>query len=236
MALPKIVIFFGLPGSGKGTQADVLAEHFGFFHFDTGKEIERTVHNPVNYNDPVIKHEAVLFDTGMLNTPSWVKELVKSRTRNYVKSGQKLVFSGSPRTLPEARGLFEIFDEFLGKEYMLIFFLDIDEETSIFRNSHRRVCHDCRIPVIWSRKTKDLTHCPHCGGKLVKRILDNPDIIKERIKEYRRKTEPSIKFMKSKGVRIIRIDGEKHPEVVSKDIASCLQNAKIKMTSKNLKE
>ena len=220
MVLPKIVIFFGLPGSGKGTQADVLAENFGFFHFDTGKEIEKTVHNPANFKDKIIKREAKLFDTGFLNTPSWTENLVKKRTEEYVEAGQNLVFSGSPRTLPEAKGLFKVFKKLFGIKSILIIFLDIDEETSVFRNSHRRVCHDCRIPVIWSKETKDLTHCPHCGGRLVKRILDNPKIIKERIKEYRKKSEPSMKFLKSKGVRMLRIDGEKHPEVVSRHIVS----------------
>ncbi|KKS37352.1 MAG: hypothetical protein A3G49_01700 [Candidatus Sungbacteria bacterium RIFCSPLOWO2_12_FULL_41_11] len=218
--MPKVVIFFGLPGSGKGTQADVLAKHFGFFHFDTGKEIEKTVHNPAKRKDPVIKREAKFFDTGFLNTPSWVEDIVKKRTEEYAEAGRNLVFSGSPRTLPEAKGLFKVFKKLFGLKNVLIIFLDIDEETSIFRNSHRRVCHDCRIPVIWSKETKDLTHCPYCGGKLVKRILDNPQIIKERIKEYRKKSEPSMKFLKSKGIKMICIDGEKYPEVVSKDIAS----------------
>lgn len=220
MNLPKIVIFFGFPGSGKGTQADLLVEAFGFFHFDTGKEIERTVHNPSNRGNPVIKREAKLFDTGFLNTPSWVESLVKKKTEEYVKAGQKLVFSGSPRTLPEARGLFKIFKKLFGIKSVLMLFLDIDEETSIFRNSHRRVCHDCRIPVIWSKATQKMTSCFHCGGILVKRTLDAPDIIKERIKEYRKKTEPAMEFLKSKGIRVIRIDGEMQPEVVSGRIES----------------
>ncbi|OHA06941.1 MAG: hypothetical protein A2934_01480 [Candidatus Sungbacteria bacterium RIFCSPLOWO2_01_FULL_47_10] len=216
MKLPRVVIFFGLPGSGKGTQADLFSQRYGFKHFDTGKEIERTVHDPELEKNAVIKRERIRFDTGLLNTPSWVKKLINKRVRKYLNNGQRLVFSGSPRTLPESKTLYEVFRSLVGKKAVNIFFLDIDEETSIHRNSHRRVCKDCRTPIIWSRETKNLNHCPLCGGKLVKRSLDKSEIIKERIREFRKKTEPAMKYLEGRGIVVMTLDGALHPDVVAR--------------------
>ena len=44
----KAIIIYGLPGSGKGTQANLLADKLGLIHFDTGKYLERIVHDPAN--------------------------------------------------------------------------------------------------------------------------------------------------------------------------------------------
>ena len=221
--LPKIIFLFGLPGSGKGTQANILADKFGFFHFDTGKEIEKTVHDSALQNDPVIKHERVLFETGFLNTPSWVEELVKTRVADYLKKGEKVVFSGSPRTLSEVQGLLPVLEKYAGKNNLLALLIEDKEETSIFRNSHRRVCDNCRTPVMWSGETENLTKCTQCGGRLIKRVLDAEDIIRERIREYRTRTEPAIDFLRRSGVRIINIDGEISPEEVADSI---LENLK----------
>ena len=62
------VMIFGKPGSGKSTQAYFFVDKFGLNHFDTGKEIEKTVHDPVLANDPVIRREREIFDLGLLKS------------------------------------------------------------------------------------------------------------------------------------------------------------------------
>src|SRR3989338_6557098 len=77
----KAVVIFGPPGAGKGTQANLLAWTRGFVHFDTGRHMERVVHDPARQNDPIIARERELWESGKLNTPGWALELVTVETR-----------------------------------------------------------------------------------------------------------------------------------------------------------
>ena len=49
----KVVVIYGPPGSGKGTQANLLAWTKNFIHFDTGKFLVQVVNDPDNKNDSV---------------------------------------------------------------------------------------------------------------------------------------------------------------------------------------
>lgn len=219
-----VVFNFGLPGSGKGTQADLLGERHGFFHFDTGKEIEREVHNPANQNDPVIRKQGELFDAGTLCEPWWVKEFVKKRIEQLVKEGKSLTFSGSPRTLEEAEYLVPFLEDLYGKENIKAVLVDISEDTAVFRNSHRRICKICKKPIEWNEQTKDLKKCPDCGGELITRgDLDKEETIRnERIPQYNSRTKPVLEFLKKRNVPIIKINGEQSVEEVHKDIVKAL--------------
>lgn len=220
----KVIFNFGLPGSGKGTQADLLEERHGFFHFDTGKEIQKTVHDPANKNDPVIQKQRELFDAGTLCEPWWVKEFVKSRIQELAKEGKSLTFSGSPRTLEEAEYLVSFLEDLYGKENIKAVLIDISEESAVFRNSHRRICKDCKKPIEWNEKTKDLKKCSSCGGELITRgDLDKEEIIKnERIPQYNNRTKPVLEFLEKRNIPIIKIDGEQLVENVHKDVAKTL--------------
>jgi len=235
------VVIYGSPGSGKGTQADLIAEHYGLVHFDTGKVIEKTVHDPKNAGDPVIQRERQLFDTGILCTPEWVLKLVTAKIREIAEcEDEGLVFSGSPRTMYEAEGdkeknipgVIPILEEIFGKENLIVLRLNVSAESSIFRNSHRRVCEDCQTPLLYSAETEKLTHCPKCGGRIVTRTLDVPETIKVRLEEYKNRTEPIFQFLKNKGISVIDIDGEPAPAVVTRSIFEKIDD-KIKKSSGN---
>ena len=61
-------------------------------------------------------------------------------------------------------------------------------------------------------------HCPLCGGKFYKRSLDNPAVIKVRLKEYHERTEPIVKFAKKLGYHVVVMDGKPVPYLVYKKI------------------
>ncbi|MDP1629753.1 MAG: nucleoside monophosphate kinase [bacterium] len=221
------VVIYGPPGSGKGTQADLIAEHYGLVHFDTGKVIERAVHDSQNANDPIIQQERQLFDTGILCTPEWVLELVTRKIAEIAEyEGKGMVFSGSPRTTYEAEGdkeknisgVIPTLERVFGKENLIVLRLNVSDESSIFRNSHRRVCENCQTPLLFSVETEKLTHCPKCGGKIVTRTLDTPETIKVRLEEYKNRTEPIFQYLKSLDISIIDIDGEPDPVTVTQNI------------------
>jgi adenylate kinase len=93
------IIIFGKPGSGKTTQAKLLAENFNLIHFDTGRLLEGILLDPNRQNEKVIQKEKKIFKSGKLNTPSFVVSEIKKGIIKIWKAGFGIIFSGSPRTL-----------------------------------------------------------------------------------------------------------------------------------------
>ncbi|MBU4348623.1 nucleoside monophosphate kinase [Patescibacteria group bacterium] len=214
--MKKAIIFLGPPSSGKGTQADLLSKKFGFYHFDTGKYIEQIVYDQENQKNKIIKNERKIFDSGVLNTPSWVLKIIVEKIKELSKAGIKVVFSGSPRTLFEAfgdkdnNGLIESLDRAYGKKNVVIIYIEVRLETAIFRNVNRLVCSVCGTPVLYQKECI-VVSCPLCAGSLKKRIFDNPEKMKVRMNEFKNRTEPIIAQLKKKGYKINKINGEKPP-------------------------
>ena len=149
------VILFGPPGSGKGTQAQLLADKLNLFHFDTGKYIRDILYDPKFKNNGIIKREKILNESGQLNTSSWVFEIVSKKIKEIDKINKGIVLSGSPRTVAEAfgqnsdsKGLIDILEKDYGKKNIFIFILKIPTMKSIKRNTHRLICSVCRTPVL----------------------------------------------------------------------------------------
>ena len=224
--MAKAVIIYGPPGSGKGTQADLLARKFNFIHLDTGRYLESLLRSPKAKTDPILKREKANFDSGRLCTPEWVLKITREETERIAKAGYNLVFSGSPRTLFEAfgdkktKGLTETLIKSFGKKNVSVVLLEVRDETSIKRNSHRVVCSQCGLPKL---ESVSLPHCPLCAGPMRTRSLDNPEIIKVRLKEYRDRTYPIVAQMKKKGFSISKIDGEPLPYKVSEKVVKALK-------------
>ena len=180
-----VIIIYGPPGSGKGTQARRLADYFNLEHLDTGRVIEKKIYQPELLNDPIIRRERNNFEKGFLCTPKWVAEIVKEKVKQIQGAGRGIVLSGSPRTLPEVKELLVFLEELYGRENIYIFRLMIKPETSIFRNSHRRLCQQCGQMFAYTPENEKLKKCPQCGGQLVRRILDKPATIKIRLRELK---------------------------------------------------
>ena len=221
------IILYGPPGSGKGTQAKLIAEKLGLIHFDTGKYIEQIVHDPNLQKNKTVQRERKSFDSGALCTPSWVLKIVREETKQISKAGLSLVFSGSPRTIFETlgdgknKGLLKVLEENYGRKNIYVFFIDISEKKSILRNSNRLMCSVCGTPLIATfKQVAKLKICPFCGGKLYRRTLDKPEIIKIRIKEYLDRTLPIVRVLKKRKYRIIRINGTPLPYKIHQKISS----------------
>jgi adenylate kinase len=220
------IVIYGSPGSGKGTQAEKIAQAFDLIHFDTGKIIEKTVHDPKNAHDPIVQEERRLFDTGFLTTPPWTLNLVLENIKKIHSEGRGIVFSGSPRTEYEAEGdkkegipgVIETLEKYYGRENIFFLRLNVSRQTAIYRNIHRRICEKCRFILQYSPENEKLDKCPQCGGKLVRRSLDTADVMKVRLEEYGHRTKPIFDFVEARGYKIIDIDGEPEPDAVARDI------------------
>ena len=213
------VFFFGPPGSGKGTQANLLVATRGFWHFDSGKFIERTVHNQQLQDDEIIQRERVIFESGALNTPAWILKIVREEAER-VLSSNNITFSGSMRTLFEAVGNSEnpgILGSLAKISKLYFFWLDVSDEVATKRNCDRVICSICATPLMHLDNLEYLA-CPLCGAALRKRSLDTADMMQKRLVEYRNRTVPVIDYVEESGWVVHKINGEKMPCEVHKEV------------------
>lgn len=224
MKSSRIVILYGLPGAGKDTQAEILEENLDFSQISSSKLIEEKIFNIELQDNPIIRKERQLNESGVLNTPEWVTLIINEKVKELFQEKRSLVFSGSPRTLYEAENEIPFWESIYGKKNIFHFIIKISEETSIFRNTHRRVCSVCRHPIIYSEENKNLTLCSMCGGVLKKRLLDTKELMQVRVKEYKERTEPIFIYLKNKGYEIMEIDGEVSPNEVAQNIIAHLND------------
>lgn len=214
------VIIYGPPGSGKGTQANLLADKLNLLHFDTGKFLEALLHDPKRQKEKIIRRERRLFDTGKLVALSFFRQEVMKNVERIRKAGWGIVFSGSPRTLYEVKGLLPLLEQLYGRRNVFVFEIKVPPKTSITRNSSRRICSACKMALLAAYyPAKNPRHCPLCGGSFRRRTLDTPKVIKVRLAVYTRQTKPVIEWIRRRGYRVPIIDGTPKPYLVFRQIA-----------------
>ena len=105
-----IIIIIGPPGSGKGTQATLLADKLGLYYFETSKIIEERIMSAkkgeyvlVEGKKYYLLDEKKIWETGDLCSPPLVTFWVMEKIKELAERGEGIVFAGSPRTLYEAK-------------------------------------------------------------------------------------------------------------------------------------
>jgi adenylate kinase len=205
------IVLFGPPGSGKGTQAELLKEKEGFYHFSTGDLFRYEISRQSELGNKVKKY----LENGLLVPDEIVIAVVEDFLKdNYEK---KIVFDGYPRTIPQAQAL----DEFLSqknKKVDFCFLIELSEEEIIRRLTARRVCQNCGAIYNLNFKMPKVENiCDLCGGNLIQRDDDKEEVIKERIKTYYKETLPLIKYYEKKN-NLYRIDGDRGRDYVYSEI------------------
>ena len=226
-----VIILFGPPGAGKGTQAELLSDKLSLDYTETSKVIEDKVMNAeegdfviVNGEKYPLEKEKDHWKNGILCSPPFVVYLMKEKIKELFEDNKNLVLAGSPRTLYEAKEVVPLLKELYGVEGIRVAFIKISAEETIFRNSHRRICELMRHPILYDKETVNLTKCPLDGSKLIKREgLDDPETIKVRLKEYKERTLPLIDYFKEHGLKVEEINGEQSVSNVFKDILKAVE-------------
>jgi adenylate kinase len=227
-----IIILLGPPGSGKGTQAELLAEKLNLEYLETAKIGEERIKRAkkreyilVDGKKFYFEKERKLWETGKLWDPPFITHLMKEKIKEVFKKEKGIVFAGSPRTLYEGERIIPLLKKLYSPKNIKIILLDISAKETIFRNSNRRICQLMRHPILSTKKEfLKLKYCPLDGSKLIKRKgLDEPETIKVRLKEYKERTFPLVEYFKKEGLKIKKINGSPPPAVVFKNILKALK-------------
>lgn len=199
----EVYLFVGVQGSGKGTQAKIIAEKKEFCHISTGDLFR-------GLNGELKEKIDSFINSGKLVPDKLVLEMVKERiSKPDCEKG--IILDGFPRTIDQAKELNNLL------EINKVIEIKISDEESLNRLSGRVSCSVCGkgYNLITAPKPKNKEKCDECEGKLIQRKDDTPEAIKKRIEDYHKETFPILENYKEK---LISINGEREIEEVTKEI------------------
>jgi adenylate kinase len=209
-------VLLGAPGSGKGTQAEMITRQFGIPVTSPGAILRRER----DLGTPLGLKTADTTQHGGLVSDKIIVGLIEDWLR--LHGGYGFVFDGFPRTLPQARSLQKILER-LHTSLDLAIWLDVSEETVRDRIASRLQCQGCGFTTsVTSAKFAERPVCPYCDGSLVRRNDDDASVLQNRLAEFNAKTQPLADFyQKTSSLR--RIDGNRERDVVFADISRLLE-------------
>lgn len=216
----KIVILLGRQGSGKGTQAKLLAKEFGLEYVGSG-DLLRGFYEGTTFS--ARKAKEVMERGDYVPTPLifrlWMDRLEFLKNRGGNLAG--IVLDGSPRKMLEAKLLDQALEWYEWEGAVEVLLIDISREAAIDRLTKRRICEKCGKVIPWVGTYKDLKSCDACGGALVTRADDTPEAINSRLDLFESETVPVIEYYREKS-GIKNIKGEQSIEGVYGDIKSAI--------------
>lgn len=216
----KVIIIIGPPGSGKGTQAKLIAQKFNLKYIGSGDILRARQ----KIGDFTGKKLSKVMGNGQL-APSFIVVKVLGDVLEELKRQPKLkgfILDGWTRIIFEAILLDEALNWYGWDKDVKVILLKISPRTSYNRLTKRRQCKDCGRIIPWVGELKKLKACDKCGGKIFVRPDDNIESIKMRLAEYKNQTSKAIKYYKKQG-KLIEINGEPSIEDVFKDILKVLK-------------
>ncbi|MDO8601449.1 MAG: nucleoside monophosphate kinase [bacterium] len=230
MTPSKVIIILGPPGSGKGTQAQLLTERIGFFLWETSSIVGGVIERAKSGDFVKIEGKKYLFSDqakirrqGLLWDGSFVFYFSKKKFEELAKDGKSIVVSGSPREIEEAKRLLPLLKKLYGAKNITMLALKLTPGATIWRNSHRRECELATHSILYTKETKSLTRCPLDGSRLMRRKDDDPKAIKMRLERYKEKTSLVFDFFRNQGIKVKEINGEQSVADVFKDILKALK-------------
>ena len=188
-----IIVLFGKPGAGKGTQAPLLAKALDVPTLATGDVLRAAKRAGTKLG---LEAKGYM-DRGELVPDSVILGILAEELRQ-PQYARGVILDGAVRTVPQAEGLEKMLDS-LGRKLDAVLVFDIENDEIVRRLSDRTVCENCQTPYT-GRKVGDV--CDKCGGALVRRKDDDPEAIRTRLRVYDDETAPVLGWYKRNGDRV----------------------------------
>ena len=218
--LDRAVIFLGPPGSGKGTQAKVLAAKYHVPHLSTGDMLREHVGKGTALG---IKAKPIM-ERGELVPDSLVLKMVAERIER-PDCAHGFVFDGFPRTVAQAKYLGELLKQH-GYKRPFVIHLVIDTSILMRRLTGRRTCKmGGEIYNIYDRPPRVEGVCDNDGGELFQRPDDREEVIGPRLQAYEKQTAPLAAYYRRLGL-LHDIDASKSVEEVRRQALQSVQSVR----------
>jgi adenylate kinase len=213
-----ILLFFGGPGSGKGTQAQFLVKEFGVTHVSTGELLRREVASNTSLGQKV----AATLAAGDLVSDTIVTTILQERLPELLKQGD-LILDGYPRTVGQVRDL-DALCKGLPRVKIHVIHFQAEVNTLKERLLRRVTCGACCTDGVLN--TKGEFACSFCGSrKFVRRQDDNAQTILARLRQYEKETAPVLDVYLKRG-NVTTIDAAPDKETVWRHLQEAVTRLK----------
>ena len=212
------LILMGLPGAGKGTQAEKIIDKYGFLHISTGDMFREAMANGTELG---VKAKSFM-DQGALVPDEITNGIVKERlAQKDTEVG--FLLDGFPRTIEQAEALDKILAE-LGKKIDAVIDIDVKEAALIDRLAGRFICKTCGATYHkLFNMPKVAGTCDRCGGHdFFQREDDKPATVKNRLTINIKNSQPILAYYKEQGL-LHEVDGDRDINEVFKDVAKLIE-------------
>jgi adenylate kinase len=204
-------VIMGIQGSGKGTQAQLLAHDFDLVHLSVGDIFRWHVEQHTKLGAQVRRIMAV----GELVDDELVESIVRQRLQDH-DWNYGFIIDGFPRNVRQAEFFLESYD------LDAVILLELADEEVAARVLSRRICAGCGLDYnVVGRRPEESEICDTCGGQLVMREDDNPEALAARLRDYHDKTQPIIELFERKEC-VLRIDAKQPIQVIQNEIRTKL--------------
>ncbi|MBI3208370.1 MAG: nucleoside monophosphate kinase [Candidatus Solibacter usitatus] len=213
-----VLILFGAPGSGKGTQARLLQEKLQLPHIATGDMLRERMRRADEQGERI----RGLLEAGNLVTDDLITEMLAERTAE-ADCSRGFLLDGYPRTVAQAEWIFQCLAG-RGMGWVVIH-LKVDYNEIIRRLAGRRTCvrcgpvfHQANQPPVYGSGGE---LCGKCGTSLIVREDDREGVIRHRLAAYDESTKPVLDWMTAQGVPFREVDGAgQSPEEIAQRIVA----------------
>src|ERR1700678_4117584 len=200
------IVLMGAPGSGKGTQSQLLVAAYGVPQISTGDLLREAVSRETGLG----KKAKAAMDAGKLVDDATVLGMIRERLAK--PDAQKgFILDGFPRNIVQAEALEALLTE-LGRPLQAVVLLNLDLGILFKRLTGRRICEGCgRVFNIYTSPPGTSPQCDKCGDKsrLIQRPDDKEEVIGKRLEVFEAQTKPLVQYYEQRGMlRIVDADAE----------------------------
>lgn len=212
------LILLGLPGAGKGTQAERLKAAYGIPHISTGDMFRNAI-----AAGTALGHEVKPYLDGGRLVPDALTIGIMRERLSEPDAAQGFLLDGFPRTLDQAKALDEMLSE-IGKPLNAVVYLHVPRDILLARLTGRRICRTCGATYhVLNQPPKVDGVCDKCGGELYQRPDDSEETMKVRLDQYAQ-TEPLVEFYRSRNL-LVQVNGQQSIEDVWTAVQSALSHS-----------